>query len=50
VLRQEVDELICLAEPAGFGAVGRFYIDFHQLEDAEVVDLLDRAKGFGAPA
>lgn len=50
VLRQEVDELICLAEPAGFGAVGRFYVDFHQLEDAEVVDLLDRAKGFGAPA
>lgn len=39
-LRRQVDEVICLAAPERFGAVGYFYDDFHQLEDGEVIDTL----------
>ncbi len=41
-LRKDVDELICLEAPEAFRAIGEFYIDFAQLEDADVVDLLGR--------
>ena len=41
-LRNEVDERICLETPAHFHAIGEFYIDFAQLEDSEVLDLLGR--------
>jgi putative phosphoribosyl transferase len=37
------NEIVCLATPADFRAVGLHYRDFHQLEDAEVVALLRRA-------
>ncbi len=43
-LRSEVDELVCLATPASFGAVGSFYDDFRQVSDDEVVELLARAR------
>jgi predicted phosphoribosyltransferase len=43
-LRDEVDELVCLAVPADFFAVGQFYRDFRQTTDDEVVELLDRAR------
>ncbi len=43
-LREEVDEIVCLATPEPFGAIGYFYRDFRQLEDAEVRDLLARAE------
>ncbi len=47
-LRAEVDEVVCLATPVEFGAIGRFYRDFHQLSDAEVIAALDRnASGRG---
>jgi len=36
------DELVCLAAPAGFAAVGQFYQSFPQVEDDEVVSLLQR--------
>jgi len=39
-LRHDVDDLICLAQPAYFGAIGRFYRDFHQLSDDEVIGLM----------
>jgi len=42
-LRPEVDEIVCLFAPEDFGAVGAFYMDFRQVEDDEVVDLLERA-------
>lgn len=42
-LRAEVDEIVCLAAPEEFGAVGFFYRDFRPVEDKVVVDLLDRA-------
>ncbi len=42
VLRAEVDEIICLATPEKFSAVGAFYRDFHQTTDAEVIQVLER--------
>ena len=39
-LRPLVDEFICLMSPVSFWAVGQFYFDFHQIDDAEVIDLL----------
>jgi putative phosphoribosyl transferase len=42
-LRPQVDEVVCLAMPPFFGAIGAFYADFQQLNDEQVVDLLRRA-------
>jgi putative phosphoribosyl transferase len=42
-LRPQADEVICLAAPRAFLAIGAFYKDFQQLGDDEVVDLLRRA-------
>ena len=42
-LRHEVDGLVCLAQPAVFDAIGCFYRDFHQLSDAEVIELMARS-------
>jgi len=39
-LGREVDELVCLATPELFIAVGEWYRDFQQVGDAEVSDLL----------
>jgi len=44
-LRGEVDELVCLETPALFGAIGRFYADFVQVDDEDVRELLARAAG-----
>lgn len=43
VLEQETDEVICLATPEPFVAIGRWYHEFPQTSDAEVKDLLARA-------
>jgi putative phosphoribosyl transferase len=43
VLREDVDEAVCLETPIELGAIGFYYRDFHQLSDAEVTDLLARA-------
>jgi predicted phosphoribosyltransferase len=40
---REVDEIVCVATPDPFLAVGRFYDDFSQTTDAEVHALLERA-------
>lgn len=37
------DEVVCLSAPAWFTAVGQWYRDFGQTEDAEVSELLERA-------
>ena len=39
-LSGSADELICLRAPEDFGAVGRFYRVFDQVEDEEVVAIL----------
>jgi predicted phosphoribosyltransferase len=47
-LRHEADEVVCLKEASLFRGVGAFYGDFHQLSDAEVIQLLAAsAKGPG---
>jgi len=46
-LRAEVDDLVCLAQPSFFGAIGYFYRDFHQLSDDEVVTALRQAPPVG---
>lgn len=49
-VRLEVDELICLETPAGFMAVGQYYLDFGQTTDREVIELLERAWQDASPA
>ncbi len=39
-LSEQVDEVVCLMTPEWFGAISRFYVDFHQVGDDEVVDYL----------
>lgn len=39
-LREEADEVVCLASPAHFSAVGSWYRDFAQTPDDEVIRLL----------
>jgi predicted phosphoribosyltransferase len=48
-ISQEVDELICLYIPTPFYGVGKFYQDFSQTRDREVMTLLKEfAKGHAA--
>jgi len=42
LLRKEVDELVCLATPPSFMAVGEWFRDFRQVSDAEVQRLLEQ--------
>ncbi|TDD37084.1 phosphoribosyltransferase family protein [Saccharopolyspora elongata] len=50
-LGEAADELVCLEAPEWFVAIGQWYSDFSQTQDAEVVDLLDRAaRAHPAPA
>lgn len=44
LVREHADELVCLAVPRRFAAVGQFYRAFPQLEDAQVVRLLREAR------
>jgi putative phosphoribosyl transferase len=44
----EADEVICLSEPSPFYAIGIHYLDFRQLDDDDVIDLMvkaDRLRG-----
>lgn len=43
LLAQEADDVVALATPAGFSAIGQWYDDFSQTTDHEVVELLDAA-------
>ena len=49
-LRSEVDEIVCLATPEFFFGIGEFYLDFHQLTDAEVIRMLGSAQTARASA
>jgi len=42
-LADAADEVLCLATPEQFFAVGQFYRDFSQTSDGEVVELLEKA-------
>ena len=57
-LRPEVDDVVCLAQPQPFHAIGLHYEDFHQLDDAQVLADLEtpaaapphpRPRGAGDP-
>ena len=41
LLRKEADDLVCLATPESFMAVGEWVMDFRQVSDAEVQGLLE---------
>jgi putative phosphoribosyl transferase len=43
-LRNDCDEIVCLAQPAPFYAVGAHYANFDQTTDDEVVRLLENAR------
>ena len=43
-LRAEVDDIVCLAEPYPFHAIGLHYVDFHQVGDDEVLAALAAAR------
>ncbi len=42
-IRAYADEVVCLDTPMFFQAVGQFYADFPQVDDAEVIDILREA-------
>jgi len=41
-LRSDADEVICLEDYEFFGAIGAYYVDFSQVADEEVIELLRR--------
>ena len=49
-LAKEADEMVCPMTPSPFFSIGEWYEDFTQTPDEEVVDLLNRARGFGRAA
>ncbi|MEV1176496.1 phosphoribosyltransferase [Nonomuraea sp. NPDC049784] len=44
-LRQEADEVVVLLTPVDFRAVGQWYEHFDQLSDADVLELMSKARG-----
>jgi predicted phosphoribosyltransferase len=44
ILHSEADEIICVAKPEDFRAVGQWYEDFSQTTDDEVVSLIEAAR------
>jgi predicted phosphoribosyltransferase len=49
-LEREANRFICPRVDRDFLAVGRYYTDFHQVSDAEVLELLERARGQATPS
>ena len=46
----DADELVCVATPRGFFAIGQCYASFPQVSDAEVLAFLERAAARPSPA
>ena len=44
LLKKEADDLLCLATPELFMAVGEWFRDFRQVSDAEVQRLLEESR------
>lgn len=49
-LRAHCDEVVCLMAPGGFQAVGQYYLDFEQVEDAVAVAAYQEARAEFQPA
>ncbi|MBN9074125.1 MAG: phosphoribosyltransferase [Rhizobiales bacterium] len=47
IVRDDADEVVCLATPDPFLAVGAYYEDFEQTTDSEVIGFLREAESFG---
>jgi putative phosphoribosyl transferase len=45
-LRSEADEIVSVSTPPRLGAIGMYYLDFSQVSDDEVIDLLNRAQAW----
>jgi len=45
VLAEEADDVVCATMPDDFDAVGQVFVDFHQVSDDEVRDLLATRPG-----
>ncbi|MBK1732830.1 phosphoribosyltransferase [Thiococcus pfennigii] len=43
-LEAEADQVVCLATPTPFRAIGQWYQDFHQVTDEEVTELLESSR------
>jgi predicted phosphoribosyltransferase len=44
-IAKDADETICLRMPQLFGAIGRFYLQFDQVEDEELMEILSSHSG-----
>jgi len=42
-LERDADEFVCMAVPEPFFAVGEWYVDFRQVTDSEVQEILKRS-------
>lgn len=42
-IRRWCDDVVCLHCPDTFWAIGQFYVDFNQVDDAQVVEILNAA-------
>lgn len=49
MLESEVDDLVCVAMPEDFVAVGQWYEDFRPVSDEEVIALLEAARQWSQP-
>ena len=43
MLDSDAETFVCLSEPTAFGGVGRWYVDFREVTDDEVQELLSQA-------
>jgi len=43
-IAKETDEVVCLATPLNFFAVGQFFLEFSQVSDEEVVTILKKSR------
>jgi putative phosphoribosyl transferase len=48
-IRERVDDFVCVDAPERFYAVGQWYIDFREVTDEQVRELMARAESFTAP-
>jgi putative phosphoribosyl transferase len=48
-LSSEADRVVCLSQPSPFHAVGLHYVDFHQVDDDEVLAALQQASAQAGP-
>jgi putative phosphoribosyl transferase len=46
IFAAEVDEIVCVRRPMFLDAIGAFYVDFAQVDDASVTRMLDEAHGW----